>query len=120
MAYLGLVPTEHSSGERQRRGAITKAGNSRCRHILVQAAWAARRPPGRSAILEHRQRGQPASLVPQTRRAQQRLHALYSRVARRRPAQIAAVAVARELAGFLWAAMQEAREATMPARAMSA
>jgi transposase len=112
MAYLGLVPSEHSSGGRERRGAITKAGNSRCRHILVQAAWLARRPPRRSRVLTRRQQGQPPALVAQAWHAQRRLYTLYHRLAQRRPAPVAAVAVARELVGFLWAAMQES--APMP------
>jgi hypothetical protein len=107
MAYLGLVPTEHSSGSRAWRGAITKAGNSRCRHILVQAAWNARRPPSQSRLLTRRQHGQPPALVAQAWKAQRRLYTLFHRIAARRPAQIAAVAVARELGGFLWAAMRE-------------
>ena len=107
MAYLGLVPTEHSSGPHERRGAITKAGNSRCRHILVQAAWSARRPPSRSGLLTRRQRGQPPALVAHAWKAQRRLYTLFHRIAARRPAQIAAVAVARELGGFLWAAMRQ-------------
>ena len=108
MAYLGLVPTEHSSGPRERRGAITKAGNSRCRHVLVQAAWLARRPPCRSALLRRRQEGQPLAVVQHAWKAQRRLYTLFHRIAARRPAQIAAVAVARELVGFLWAAMRDA------------
>lgn len=107
MAYLGLVPTEHSSGTRERRGGITKAGNSRCRHILVQAAWQARRPPRKSALLTRRQQGQSPLVVAHTWKAQQRLYTLFHRIAARRPAQIAAVAVARELVGFLWAVMQD-------------
>lgn len=106
MAYLGVVPTEHSSGGRERRGAITKAGNSRCRHVLVQAAWCARRPPRRSALLTRRQHGQSPAVVAHAWKAQHRLYTLFHRIAARRPTQIAAVAVARELAGFLWAAMQ--------------
>lgn len=108
MAYLGLVPTEHSSGTRERRGAITKAGNSRCRHVLVQAAWLARRPPSRSALLRQRQHDQPAAVRRHAWIAQHRLYTLFHRLAARRLPQIAAVAVARELVGFLWAAMREA------------
>ena len=59
MAYWGLVPTEHSSGPRERRGSITKAGNSHCRHILVQAAWHYRHRPALSGALKGRQRGNP-------------------------------------------------------------
>lgn len=100
MAYLGLVPTGHSSGSYERRGAITKAVNSRCRHILVQAAWGPRRPPRQSALLTRRQRGQPPALVAHAWKAQHRLHRLFHR--------IAAVAVARELVAFLWAVMHPA------------
>ena len=63
MAYLGLVPRERSSGECERRGGITKAGNGRCRHVLIQAAWAYRHPPALSAALKARQRGQPAAVA---------------------------------------------------------
>lgn len=107
MAYLGLVPTEHSSGTTERRGAITKAGNSRCRHILVQAAWAYRRPPAQSAVLRRRQHDQPPLVIAHAWKAQHRLSALFRRLAHRRPAQVAVVAIARELVGFLWATMQE-------------
>jgi transposase len=58
MAYLGLVPSEHSSGEKRRQGAITKCGNTHCRHVLVQAAWSYQRKPALSAPLKRRQRGQ--------------------------------------------------------------
>jgi transposase len=111
MAYLGLVPTEHSSGTTERRGAITKAGNSRCRHILVQAAWAYRRPPTQSAVLRRRQHGQPPLVIAHAWKAQHRLSTLFHRLAHRRPAQVAAVAIARELVGFLWATMQDLRPA---------
>ena len=57
MAYLGFVPREHSSGERERRGSITRAGNAHCRHVLVQAAWAYRLHPKVGPALVIRQRG---------------------------------------------------------------
>jgi transposase len=107
MAYWGLVPTEHSSGPRERRGAITKAGNSHCRHILVQAAWHYRHRPALSGALKARQRGQPAPVIAHAWKAQHRLYALYHRLAARRPTQIAVVATARELVGFLWAVMRD-------------
>lgn len=106
MAYLGLVPTEHSSGERERRGGITKAGNSRCRHVLIQAAWAYRHPPALSAGLKRRQVGQPAAVVAHAWKAQRRLHTRYQRLTYKKRPQLAAVAVARELVGFLWALMR--------------
>ena len=110
MAYWGLVPTEHSSGPRERRGSITKAGNSHCRHILVQTAWHYRHRPAISGALKQRQRGQPAGVIAHAWKAQHRLYTLYHRLAARRPTQIAVVATARELVGFLWATMRDIRE----------
>lgn len=110
MAYWGLVPTEHSSGPRERRGSITKAGNSHCRHILVQAAWHYRHRPAISGALKERQRGQPATVIAHAWKAQHRLYTLYHRLAARRPTQIAVVATARELVGFLWATMRDLRD----------
>lgn len=107
MAYLGFVPREHSSGERERRGDITKAGNSHCRHVLLQAAWSYRHPPQIGTSLKARQRGQPASVIAHAWKAQHRLYKRYQQIAYRRPPQIAVVAVARELIGFLWAVMRE-------------
>ena len=105
-AYLGLVPREDSSGPRERRGSITKAGNSHCRHVLIQAAWSYRHRPKLSLELKQRQEGMPASVVALSWKAQQRLYKRFHHIANRKSPQIAAVAVARELAGFLWAAMQ--------------
>jgi transposase len=103
MAYLGLVPREASSGARERRGAITKAGNAYCRHVLVQAAWAYRHPPRVGRALRARQAGQPAAVLAHSWKAQHRLHQLYRRVLGRSGAPVAVIAVARELVGFLWA-----------------
>ena len=111
MAYLGLVPRERSSGECERRGGITKAGNGRCRHVLIQAAWAYRHPPALSAALKARQRGQPAAVAAHAWKAQRRLHTLYQRLAYKKRPQLAVVAVARELVGFLWAVMHMAQPA---------
>jgi transposase len=107
MAYLRLVPSEDSSGERERRGSITKAGNSHCRHVLVQAAWSYRHRPAVGAPLKERQQGQPPQVIAHAWKAQHRLYKLFHRVAARRGAQVAVVAVARELVGFLWAVMQD-------------
>jgi transposase len=107
MAYLGLVPSEHSSGPRQRLGAITKAGNSHCRHVLLQAAWSYRHRPRVAAALRARQRAQPAPVVAHAWKAQQRLHRLFEHLAYRKESRVAAVAVARELVGFLWAVMRD-------------
>ena len=107
MAYLGLVPSEHSSGDRERRGPITKAGNSRCRHVLVQAAWSYRHRPAVGLELKKRQRGQPPEVIGHAWKAQHRLYKLYHRIAAKKSSNIAVVAVARELVGFLWAVMHE-------------
>ncbi len=106
-AYLGLVPREHSSGSTEIRGSITKAGNSHCRHVLIQAAWAYRHPPRIGTALAARQAGQPMAVRSHAWKAQQRLHKLYGRLAYRKCPQVAVVAVARELVGFLWAVMRE-------------
>ena len=107
MAYLGLVPREDSSGPRERRGSITKAGNTHCRHVLVQAAWTYRHKPRIGAALKARQQGQPARVITHAWKAQHRLHKLYQHLTYRKAPQIAAVAVARELVGFLWAVMRD-------------
>jgi len=102
--FLGLVPSEDSSGERRRQGAITKTGNTHARRLLVEAAWHQRRPLRTSAALERRRQGQPAPVRARAdesaRRLHQRWHALEGRGKRR---TIVAVAVARELAGHCWA-----------------
>jgi transposase len=109
MGYFGLVPSEHSSGDRRHQGAITKAGNSHCRHVLVQGAWNYRHRPALGAALRARQRGQDPLVVAHAWKAQHRCYKLFHRIAAKRPPQIAAVAVARELVGFLWAVMQDVR-----------
>jgi transposase len=102
--FLGLTPSEDSTGERRRQGAITKTGNSHARRLLVEAAWHQRRPLRASAALARRRQGQPAAVRSRAdhsaRRLHQRWHALESRGKRR---TIVAVAVARELAGHCWA-----------------
>jgi transposase len=77
MAYLGLVPREDSTGGRERKGSITKAGTSHCRHVLVQAAWSYRHRPKVAAPMKARQRHQPAPVVAHAWKAQHRLHARF-------------------------------------------
>ncbi len=105
MSYLGLVPSENSSGETRRQGAITKTGSRHARRLLVEAAWHYRKSPARGKALERRQDGQSAHVIQIAWQAQQRLHRVWRRLdaerAKRRT--IVAVAVARELAGFCWA-----------------
>ena len=110
MAYFGLVPREHSSGERQRRGSITKAGNSYVRHVLVQAAWSYRFAPKVGVALKKRQEGQDPRVIAHAWKAQHRAHKVFHRLSAARPPRVAVVAVARELVGFLWAVMRDAPE----------
>lgn len=102
--FLGLTPSEDSSGERRRLGSITKTGNTHARRLLVEAAWQQRRPLRESATLARRRQGQPAAVRARAdqsaRRLHERWHALERRGKRR---TIIAVAVARELAGHCWA-----------------
>ncbi len=103
MAYVGLVPREHSSGGTERRGGITKTGNSHARRILIEAAWHYCRPPVVKHRVHHSLKGQPANRVEIARRAQARLHKRYVRlVGRGKSRQAAVVALARELCGFVW------------------
>jgi transposase len=108
MAYVGLVPSEHSSGERRRQGSITKAGNSYLRRLLVEAAWNQRARPQVGVTLARRQRGQNPLVLERAWRCQQRLHRRWRRMSGRgKPHQKIVVAVARELAGFVWAIATE-------------
>jgi transposase len=108
MAFVGLVPTERSSGEQRRQGSITKVGNSHVRRLLVEAAWHARRRPTVGYELARRQRGQDAVVVERAWRCQQRLYQRWQRMAGRgKPQQKIVVACARELAGFVWAIATE-------------
>ncbi len=103
MSYFGLVPSEDSSGERQRRGPITKTGNSRARWILGEAAWNARYKPGTSRRLKKHWQTQPEEVVTIAKKAERRLHDKFWKIAVRKDPRIAATAVAREMTGFVWA-----------------
>jgi transposase len=106
-SFLGLVPSEDSSGQRRRLGAITKTGSRHARRLLVEAAWHYRRAPRVTRQLAERQAGQPAAAIAISWTAQQRLHRTWRQLERRgKPRQIIAVAVARQLAGFCWAIAQ--------------
>lgn len=108
MAYLGLVPSEHTSAEKHRRGAITKTGNRHVRRLLVEAAWHYRYRPRIGAGLRKRRLGQPARIIALADKAHTRLYRRHWKLAdgRAKPSNVATVAVARELVGFLWAALQ--------------
>ena len=104
MAFVGLVPSERSSGEQRRQGSITKVGNAHVRRLLVESAWHARRRPTIGYQLARRQRGQNALVIERAWRCQQRLYSRWQRMAGRgKPQQKIVVACARELAGFVWA-----------------
>jgi transposase len=106
MAFTGLVPSEHSSGASRIRGRITKTGNAHLRRVLVEAAWHYRHHPFRGRSLHLRQRGAPPAVIEQAWQAQHRLHRRFRRLAARgKPKQQVVTAVARELAGFVWAAL---------------
>jgi transposase len=109
MAYVGLVPGEDSSGEKHRRGRITKTGNALVRRLLVETAWHYQHRPGVGVALTRRRTGQPGGVIAIADKAQQRLCRRFRRlVEHHKPAPKIAVAIARELAGFLWAALQPA------------
>src|SRR5216683_1113821 len=103
MSYTGLVPAEYSSGERTRRGHITKAGSEPVRTALTEAAWAYQHAPAIGATLRRRQAGADPGTLARSWKAQRRLYARYRALTGRgkAPAE-AATAVARELAGFVW------------------
>jgi transposase len=116
MAYVGLNVSEYSSGGSQRRGGITKAGNSRCRRVLVEAAWHYRHKPNASKALMERQEGQSEDVRLHAMRAQRRLHRRFETLELRMPSVKAVTAVARELVGFVWALMR-GEKALLAARA---
>jgi transposase len=103
MAYFGLVPSEHSSGSREYRGSITKAGNVHVRRLLVEAAWNNRHNAGAALILKRRRQGQPPEIVAIAMKAQLRLVNKFLRLDQRKHRHVAITAVARELCGFVWA-----------------
>ncbi len=108
MAYLGLVPSERSSGNKRRQGGITKAGNSHLRRLLVEAAWHYRSYHPSSRDLTERRRGVDPSVLSYANRAGRRLNRKYMHMLLRgKRSPVAVTAVTRELAGFLWGAMTD-------------
>lgn len=103
-AYLGIVPSEHTTGQQRRQGAITKAGSTHARRLLIEAAYHYQREPGLGEVLQRRQHGQPAEIINIAWRAQRRLNARWRQLrhTRKKANGIVAVAVARELACFCW------------------
>ena len=103
-SYVGLVPSESTTGQKRRLGAITKTGSGHARRLLVEAAWHYRPRPRIGKALTDRQDGQPAEAIAVAWSAQQRLHRTWTRLEQRAKRRtIIAVAVARELTGFCWA-----------------
>jgi transposase len=108
MKFLGLIPSEYSSGERRQQGAITKAGNPHARRALVEGAWAYRYPAKVSRHLQLRLEQQPKIIQDISWKAKVRLCKRYRRLmARGKHANVVTVAIARELVGFMWAVAQQ-------------
>lgn len=112
MSFVGLVPSEHSSGTHRFRGGITRTGNSQVRSLLVESAWSARHRPNVSKALAERSRWASTAVREIAFAAQQRLHRRFHRLLRRgKNSKQSVTAVAREKIGFFWAiAMQVAKE----------
>jgi transposase len=109
MGFVGLVPSEYSTGATTLRMGITKAGNAHVRHTLTEAAWAYQHPPRIGATLHARHQGLPPEVLARSWKAQIRLCGRFQRLAARKDRRtVVATAVARELAGFLWAEMTSA------------
>ncbi len=108
MAYLGLVPSESSTGERVKRGSITKAGNMRARRVLIEGAWTYRFPARVSPAIQARLEGLPKAVREIAWKGQIRLCARYRKlIMAGKLKSVAVTAVAREMAAFLWAIAQE-------------
>ena len=121
MGYSGAVSREHSSGERIRRGSISKTGNAHLRRIVIESAWAYRHRPGLGATLLARQREQSEDIKAIAWKAQHRLHGRYAKLlAKGKPKQQVITAVGRELLGFIWAigVAAERSHADAPRRAL--
>jgi transposase len=111
MAFLGLVPSEQTSSDKTHRGGITKTGNGHVRRVLIEAAWHYRHKPG-SRSLRKRRKGQPAEVIALADKAQHRLFRRYRRMTEAgKPGPKAVTAVARELAGFVWATLSRGSNA---------
>jgi transposase len=107
MSYLGVVPSENTTGQSRRLGSITKTGSGHARRLLTEAAWHYRPRPNLGTALSERQQHQPPAAVAVSWKAQLRLHRTWARLeARNKRRTLIAVAAARELAGFCWAITQ--------------
>lgn len=106
MSYFGLVPREASSGDTRRTGGITKAGNCRVRWILTEAAWNQMSKPGSNERLRSHRQSQSTEVVAIAKKAEKRLHEKFWKVALGKERKSAAIAVAREMTGFIWAILR--------------
>ena len=112
MHFLGLTPSEHSSGGSRTQGGITKCGNAHCRRALIEAAWQYRLVPKVSEAMQRRQQGQRKEVRMIAWQAQQRLHKRFQQLGAKKKRVVAATAVARELAGFVWAIARQVKPAS--------
>ncbi len=115
MHFLGLTPSEHSSGGSRTQGGITKCGNAHCRRVLTEAAWQYRLAPKISAAIQQRQEGQTGEVRRLAWKAQQRLNKRFKQLAAKKKSVVAATAVARELTGFVWAIARQIKPAAKTA-----
>ena len=106
MGYTGLVPSERSSGDRQRRGPITRSGNRYLRRVLIESAWHYSKRAGSTLVLERRRMGQDPAVVGIAVKAQHRLRRRYEHLARTKHTNKAVTALARELVGFIWSMLR--------------
>jgi transposase len=121
MAWLGVTPCEHSSGDKRRQGSITKNGNGYARKLLIEAAWSYQHPARVSPEIQRRHEGIPKPIVDRAWDAQVRLCRRYRRlVARGKQKNIAVVAVARELSGFIWDISRLAMSLAIPREELTA
>jgi len=117
MAYLGLVPSENSTGDTIKRGPITKAGNRRARRMLVECAWSYQHPPRVGKDKQEKVAAAPRAVREIAWKAQCRLNRRYRALIRRGKLKTVAVtAVAREFAGFIWAIAREVTTARAAAK----
>lgn len=107
MGYVGLVPSERSSGERSHRGPITKAGNRYLRRVLIESSWHYSKRACSTLKLQRRRAGQDPAVIGIALKAQHRLERRYQHLSRTKHTNKATTAVARELCGFLWAMLWE-------------
>jgi transposase len=103
MHFFGLTPSEHSSSDKRLQGGITRCGNAHCRRVLTEAAWHYRLAPKVSEALQKRQEGQSKEVRLIAWKAQERLHKRFKQLCVKKKSVVAATAVARELAAFVWA-----------------